>query len=174
MSGELKLLAVFAHPDDETLGAGSTLARYAAEGIEVYLVTATRGERGWQGKPADNPGMDALGELRTRELYDAARVLGIRDVRFLNFIDGDLDQVDPAEVIGKIVSHLRRLRPQVVVTFGPEGSYGHPDHIAISQLTSAAILRAADASYADAAALPTHCVAKLYYLVDSKREVEAF
>ncbi|HSH83279.1 MAG TPA: PIG-L family deacetylase, partial [Herpetosiphonaceae bacterium] len=174
MSTDLKLLAVFAHPDDETLGAGSTLARYAAEGTEVHLVTATRGERGWQGNPADNPGMDVLGELRTRELYEAACVLGIRDVAFLDYVDGNLDQADPAEATGKIVSHLRRVRPQVVVTFGPDGSYGHPDHIAISQLTTAAVVCAADGSYADSSRLPAHRVAKLYYMVDSKRDLDAF
>ena len=174
MARELRLLAVFAHPDDETLGAGSTLARYAAEGVAVHLVTATRGERGWQGKPADNPGMDALGELRTRELYDAAHVLGIRDVAFLDYVDGDLDRADPAEATGKIVSHLRRVQPHVVLTFGPEGVYGHPDHIAISQLTTAAIVCAADAGYGDPSELPPHRVAKLYYMVESKRDVEVF
>lgn len=174
MSTKLKLLAVFAHPDDETLGAGSTLARYAAEDVEVHLLTATRGERGWQGNPADNPGPRALGELRTRELHDAAHALGIRDVAFLDYVDGDLDQADPAEATGKIVSHLRRVRPQVVVSFGPDGTYGHPDHIAISQLTTAAIVCAADGSYADPSRLPAHRVAKLYYMVDTRRDLEAF
>ena len=173
MTESKRLLCVFAHPDDETLGAGSTLATYAAAGVELYLVTATRGERGWQGDPSADPGPQALGEIRTAELLAAAQVLGIREVQFLNYLDGDLDQADPAEAIGWIVSHIRRIRPQVVLTFGPEGSYGHPDHIAISQFTSAAVVCAADATYADPQALPAHRVAKLYYMVDSRSEVEA-
>jgi LmbE family N-acetylglucosaminyl deacetylase len=173
MTESKRLLCVFAHPDDETLGAGSTLATYAAAGVELSLVTATRGERGWQGDPSADPGPQALGEIRTAELLAAAQLLGIRDVQFLNYLDGDLDQADPAEAIGRIVSHIRRIRPQVVVTFGPEGSYGHPDHIAISQFTSAAVVCAADATYTDPQALPAHRVAKLYYMVDSRSEVEA-
>jgi LmbE family N-acetylglucosaminyl deacetylase len=173
MTEAKRLLCVFAHPDDETLGAGSTLAKYAAEGVATYQVTATRGERGWQGDPGANPGPQALGELRTAELLAAAQVLDIRDVQFLNYLDGDLDQANPAEAIGRIVTHIRRIRPQVVITFGPEGSYGHPDHIAISQFTSAAVVCAADAAYAEPQALPAHRVAKLYYMVDSRSEVEA-
>jgi LmbE family N-acetylglucosaminyl deacetylase len=64
----LKLMAILAHPDDESLGLGSTLARYAAEGVETHLVTATRGQRGWLGEPSANPGLKALGEIREREL----------------------------------------------------------------------------------------------------------
>jgi LmbE family N-acetylglucosaminyl deacetylase len=173
MTESKRLLCVFAHPDDETLGAGSTLATYAAAGVELYLVTATRGERGWQGDPSTDPGPQALGEIRTAELLAAAQVLGIQEVEFLNYLDGDLDQANPAEAIGRIVTNIRRIRPQVVMTFGPEGSYGHPDHIAISQFTSAAVVCAADATYADPQALPAHRVAKLYYMVDSRSEVEA-
>jgi LmbE family N-acetylglucosaminyl deacetylase len=157
-------MAVLAHPDDEALGNGGVLAKYATEGVETYLVTATRGERGWPGAEADNPGLAALGSIREAELLAAAQVLGIRQVDFLDYVDGDLDQADPAEAIAKIVSCLRRVRPQVVLTFGPAGVYGHPDHIAISQFTTAACVAAADASYAGAADLPPHAVAKLYYM----------
>ena len=163
MADPLKLLFVYAHPDDETLGTGGVTAKYAAEGVEVYLVTATRGERGWFGEETDNPGLTKLGRLREAELHAAAKILGIREVNFLDYIDGDLDQADHNEVIGKIVAHLRRIRPQVVVTFGPDGAYGHPDHIAICQFTQAAILCAADSSYGDG---PPHRVAKFYYTVD--------
>ncbi len=75
MSETLRLLCVFAHPDDETFGLGPTLARYAAEGVETFLVCATRGERGWQGDPAENPGLEALGRLRADELHAAARAV---------------------------------------------------------------------------------------------------
>ncbi|MGH2521748.1 MAG: PIG-L deacetylase family protein [Anaerolineales bacterium] len=163
----LKLMAVFAHPDDESLGIGSTLAKYATEGVETYLVTATRGERGWFGLAEENPGLEALGRTRQAELQAAARVLGLREVTLLDYIDGDLDQADPAQAIANIVKHLRRVRPQVVVTFGPEGAYGHPDHIAISQFTAAAVVCAADERYPAGDTLP-HRVAKLYYYVDSE------
>ncbi len=137
MAETLKLMAVLAHPDDESLGVGGILAKYAAEGIETSLVTATRGERGWFGDEHEYPGLEALGQIREAELRAAAEVLGIRSVDFLEYIDGELDQAHPAEVVAKIVGHLRLVKPDVVVTFGPDGSYGHPDHIAISQFTTA-------------------------------------
>ena len=174
VTDSLRLMCIFAHPDDETLGSGGTVAKYAAEGAEVYLVTATRGERGWFGAEQDNPGLEALGRLREAELHAAARTLGLREVALLDYVDGDLDQADHAEVVAKIVSHLRRVRPQVVITFPPDGSYGHPDHIAISQFTQAAIVCAADATYGDAQQLPSHRVSKLYYMVDARALVDFF
>jgi LmbE family N-acetylglucosaminyl deacetylase len=165
-------MAVFAHPDDETFGLGASLATWAAAGVETYLVCATRGERGWQGEPADNPGPEALGKRREAELRAAAGVLGLREARLLDYIDGELDRADVAEATAKIVAHLRRIRPQVVVTFPPDGSYGHPDHIAISQLTVGALLCAADASYGDPEARPPHRVAKLYFMVDTEETAE--
>lgn len=145
--GELRLMYVLAHPDDETLGGGGPLARYAAEGVGTYLVTATRGERGWWGPLAENPGLQAVGALREAELRCAAEALGLREVSLLDLIDGEVDQADPGPVIAAIARHIRRVRPQVVVTFGPEGVYGHPDHIAISQLATAAAVAAADAEF---------------------------
>ena len=131
MAGSLKLMAILAHPDDESLGNGGMLAKYAAEGIELHLVVATRGERGWPGKESEYPGLEVLAEMREAEVRAAADVLGLHCVQFLDYIDGDLDTAHPAEVIARIVGHLRRVRPDVVVTFGPYGGYGHPDHIAI-------------------------------------------
>ena len=125
MKERLRLMCVLAHPDDESLGMGGTLAKYAAEGIETYLVTATRGERGWFGDEKEYPGLEALGKIREAELLNAARELGIREVKFLDYTDGDLDQANPAEATAKIVSHLRHVRPQVVITFDPNGAYGH-------------------------------------------------
>src|ERR1700694_5611716 len=88
MTHNLRLMCVLAHPDDESLANGGILARYAAEGIETYLVTATRGERGWFGNESDYPGMEALGKRREAELLAAAQVLGIRRVDLLDYIDG--------------------------------------------------------------------------------------
>ena len=91
MNNSLKLMCILAHPDDESLGMGGILARYAAEGIETYLVTATRGERGWTGPASENPGLTTLGQIREAELKAAAQVLGIKEVVILDYIDGDLD-----------------------------------------------------------------------------------
>src|SRR6185436_6782971 len=119
MTDSLKLLAVFPHPDDETLGLGPTLARYASEGVETYLVCATRGERGWFDSEGPDPGLEGVAHIREEELRCAAEYLGIREVSFLDYIDGDVDQADPEEMIGKIVSHIRRIKPQIIVSFGP-------------------------------------------------------
>lgn len=168
MPDPLTLLCVLAHPDDESLGTGGILARYTAEGVATYLITATRGERGWTGPPEANPGLAALGRIREGELRAAAAVLGLREVTLLDYIDGDLDQADPARIIGELVGQIRRIRPQVVVTFDANGAYGHPDHIAICQFTTAALVAAADATYPAPGAHPPHRVAKLYYMADGR------
>jgi LmbE family N-acetylglucosaminyl deacetylase len=169
----LRLCCVGAHPDDETLGMGGTLARYAAEGVETYVVTATRGQRGRYRDGREHPGPEALGRIREAELRNAARVLGVREVSFLDYWDKDLDRADPEEVISALVGQIRRLRPHVVATFGPEGGYGHPDHIAISQFASAAVVAAADASFAPSAGAP-HRVSKLYYMAWSAPKWAAY
>ncbi len=174
MAQHRSLMCILAHPDDESLGTGGILARYAAEGVATSLVTATRGEHGWQGHAADYPGPHALGQLRETELRAAARVLGLGEVNLLDYQDGELDRADPAEVIGHLVAHLRRVRPDVVVTFDPTGVYGHPDHIAVSQLATAAIVAAADPSYTGPSALPAHRVSKLYYLAPSRSLLAAY
>jgi LmbE family N-acetylglucosaminyl deacetylase len=171
MAEQLRLMCVLAHPDDESLGVGGILAKHAAEGVATYLVTATRGERGWTGAEQDNPGLEGLGKIREAELLAAAQVLGLREVRFLNYIDGDLDQADPPQAVTRIVGHLRRVKPHVVVTFDPFGAYGHPDHIAISQLTTAACVCAADPTYSDGA---PHRVSKLYYMAGSKALIDVY
>lgn len=159
-----KLMAILAHPDDESMGIGGILAKYSAEGVETYLVTATRGERGWFGSAEAYPGPQALGSIRQDELYAAAEVLGLQHVRLLDYMDGELDQANPQQVIAELADHIRFFQPQVVVTFDPNGYYGHPDHIAISQFASAAILAAADPDFKTPSSLPHHRVAKLYYL----------
>lgn len=170
MTQPLKLMCILAHPDDESLGNGGTLAKYAAEGIETSLVTATRGERGWKGAKEDYPGPEALGKLREGELQAAAEVLGIRQVCYLDYLDAELDQVDPDEATAKIARHIRQLKPQVVLTFGPDGAYGHPDHIAISQFATGAVVRAAS----DGEGAAGHVVSKLYYMASSKGLMDAY
>ena len=164
-------MAVLAHPDDESLGVGGTLAKYASEGVDVFLLTATRGDGGrYRGHRQDDrrhPGPAALGSIRETELRAAASVLGVREVSLLDYHDQHLDRAKPRDAIADIVGHLRRIRPDVVVTFGPDGAYGHPDHIAISQFTTAATVAAADPSFAIDGAGPTlapHSISKLYYM----------
>jgi LmbE family N-acetylglucosaminyl deacetylase len=152
-------MAVLAHPDDESLGCGGTLARYASEGVQTSIWTATRGQAGrsrghGQADPV-HPGPAALGVLRERELRAAALALGVGDVALLDYDDQGLDQANPRTVVDQIAAHVRRVRPHVVVTFAADGAYGHPDHIAISQFTTAAIVAAAGAG---------HQVSKLYYI----------
>ena len=173
----LRLMCVLAHPDDESLGTGGTLAKYAAEGIETFVVTATRGERGRFGNSQERPASDVVGATREAELRAAAQELGVREVVVLGYPDGALDRVDPALAQEKIAAEMRRVRPQVVLTFGPDGAYGHPDHVAISQFTTAAIVAAADPLFAvdDAGtAAMTHAVSKLYYIAWSESTWAAY
>ena len=148
-------MCVLAHPDDESLGTGGTLAKYAATGVETYVISATRGERGRYLEGVERPAPEVVGTTREAELHAAVKELGVRETTLLGFPDGGLDAVDPARAQTVIADHLRRVRPHVVITFGPEGAYGHPDHIAISQFTTAAVVRAANTDYA---------VSKLYYI----------
>lgn len=149
------LLAVLAHPDDESFGMGGTLALYARRGVAVHLVCATRGEAG-EVSPEMLAGFEAIADLREHELRCAAEKLGLAGVYFLGYRDsgmsGSLDNQHPNalinapldEVAAKIVEYIRRLRPQVVVTFDPIGGYRHPDHIAVHQATVRAFELSAD------------------------------
>jgi LmbE family N-acetylglucosaminyl deacetylase len=168
-------MVVAAHPDDETLGFGGVFARYASEGVETCLVTATRGNRGryfgHAGGSPEHPGDAALSEIRERELRAAAAVLGIGRITLLGYEDAQLDRVDVRLAVTAIVEQIREARPDVVLTFAPDGAYGHPDHIAISQLTTAATVAAADGRYDGISGRdlgPAHAVSKLYYLAWSE------
>ena len=169
-----KLLCILAHPDDESLGLGGILAKYAAEGIETYLVTATRGEQGWFGPPEENPGPEALGKIRERELYEASKVLGLREVHLLEYCDGELHQADQQQLLERLVGHIRRVRPDVIVTFDHNGVYGHPDHIAVTRAATAATVAAADARFSEPSGLPSHATSKLYYFAWTREVQEAY
>jgi LmbE family N-acetylglucosaminyl deacetylase len=140
-----RLLILLAHPDDETFGPGGTIARYAREGVDVRLATATRGEAGQLGDPplTDREG---LGAFRERELREAASVLGIREVEFYGFGDGRLADTPFEVILERAVRSIRRFRPQVLVGFGPDGVSGHPDHVVMCEVAAAAYEAAADPS----------------------------
>lgn len=173
-----RLLAVFAHPDDETLGTGGTLALYSKRGVEVYLICATRGEVGEAATGLK--GFASIGEMREDELRSAASVLGLKDVYLLGYRDsgmpGALDNSHPQaleaapleQVARQIAGYIRKIRPQVVMTFDPIGGYGHPDHIAVHRATVAAFDTAGDPAQ-DIDGLPPYAPQKLYYATFSRR-----
>ncbi|PZS09030.1 MAG: hypothetical protein DLM70_01980, partial [Chloroflexi bacterium] len=129
-TGALRLCAIFAHPDDESFGVGGTLARYAASGVRVTLVTATSGEVGEVGTA--DIGTEGLAAKREGELREAAGLLGIRDVHLLRLPDGNLAE-QGADLHASLAGVLREVRPQVVLTEDIQGVTGHPDHIAVTR-----------------------------------------
>jgi LmbE family N-acetylglucosaminyl deacetylase len=136
------LTAVFAHPDDETFATGGTLAKYADEGVRCSLYSATDGDAGRSsGIPVSSRA--ELGAIRRAELEAACARLGVQTLECGGHPDGALAAVDPDVVMGEIVALIRRERPQVVLTFGPEGApTGHLDHRAICRLATSAVLLA--------------------------------
>jgi LmbE family N-acetylglucosaminyl deacetylase len=167
------LLAVFAHPDDESFGPGGTLARYCAEGVEVWLACATDGDAGTvdSGTLATYA---STGQLRAAELCCAAQELGLRGVDFYAYRDsgmaGSPDNQHPSslcqapmeDVVGKIVGSIRQHRPQVIICDNEYGGYGHPDHIKLHQATVQAFTAAADPQLYDSAG-PPHAAERLYF-----------
>src|SRR3972149_2720342 len=135
------ILAVLAHPDDESFGMGGTLAFYASKGVDVHLICATRGEAGTV-EAAFLKRHKTIAKLREAELRCAAKALGLKSVSYLGYRDSgmagskdnqharSLLSAPVDEVAAKIVAHIRRLKPQVVLTFDEVGGYHHPDHIA--------------------------------------------
>ncbi len=161
----MRILGVFAHPDDESFCAGGTLARYVASGAEVMVVSATRGEAG-QIRSAGVATRRTLGQVREQELYLACQRLGVQHTVCLDYGDGMLQEVDQDILIGGIVEIIRSFRPDVVITFGPDGGYGHPDHIAISAATTAACVRSGEGHHFPeqlAAGLAPHRPTQLFY-----------
>lgn len=151
------LLAIFAHPDDETFGVGGTTAHYRDLGLPVTMVCATRGEVG-EIAPGTDATPETLGQVREQELRDACAILGVRDVRFLDFRDSgmagtpenddprSLNRAEPERVIESLVRIIRETRPDVIATWDASGGYGHPDHIAVHHHATAAFHAAGDAS----------------------------
>lgn len=182
LDNDRRMLLVHAHPDDETIGTGATMAKYAADGVLVTLVTCTLGEEG----EVVVPGLshlavdkdDTLGQHRIEELATAMEALRVSDHRFLGGAGRWRDsgmmgvpanerpdcfwQADFDEAVDEVVRVIREVRPQVVVTYDDNGGYGHPDHIQAHRVTVAAVDRAAEADALPEAGEPWQ-VAKLYW-----------
>jgi len=169
------LLAVLAHPDDESFGIGGTLALYAQRDVQVHLVCATRGEAG-EVSPEHLQGFTSVADLRVSELRCAAGILGLSGVHFLDYRDsgmpGSSDNRHPQalayqpleKVTADVTHYIRLLKPQVVLTFDPIGGYRHPDHIAIQKATERAFFAAGNpAEFTDGSSLPAYTPQKLYF-----------
>lgn len=129
-----KLLAVFAHPDDEAFGPGGTLAKYASYGVEIHILCVTKGEAGQWGEKGEIK--KDIGSIREKELLKSANILGVKKVEFLNFMDGRLCNAIYHELADKIIKKINGFKPQAVLTTERRGVSGHLDHIAVSMVTT--------------------------------------
>ncbi len=167
------LFIYYAHPDDESFGAAGTIAALTDRGVPVTIVSATRGEAG-EISDLTLATPETLGEVREREIRDAMAVVGVTDIRFLDYRDsgmaGTPENNDPrafvqapeGEVVDRLLRLIRETRPETVVTFGPEGIYGHPDHRYAHRVARAAVLAAGDSRVGSDAGEPW-CVRGLSY-----------
>jgi LmbE family N-acetylglucosaminyl deacetylase len=174
-----RLLAVVAHPDDETFGMGGTLAFYAKQGVDVYVICATHGDAG-DVEPSYLEGYDSVADLRLAELRCAVSKLGVKDVFVLPHRDSGMPGSEPnqhpealcntptEQVAGEIVAYIRQIKPQVIITHDPIGNYYHPDHIATHRATEMAFLAAGDPqAYPDDQ--PAYAPQKLYFSSFNRR-----
>lgn len=134
------ILCVLAHPDDESFGLAGTIAKYVSQGVPVDLLTFTRGQAGARPEPLDTP--EKLGLMREYELRAACRVLGVRRLQLLDYMDGQLDQAATEELTEHVLRQIERSSAAAILTFGPLGITRHGDHIAAHKATVAAAERA--------------------------------
>ena len=175
------LLAIFAHPDDESFGPGATLAKYAQAGVTVYYLCGTRGEVG-SADPEHLQGYASIGDMRWAELTCAAKELGLAGIHHLGFRDSGMPGAEdnrhpqalaaqPVEEVAARIAHfIRRLKPQVVLTHDTIGGYRHPDHIMLNQATAMFFEQMREPNaFADPEGLPDYYPQRLYYPVFSRR-----
>ena len=141
-----RLAFIYAHPDDESFGVAGLARHYADLGADISLITATRGDAGRAGEPPICT-REELPVVREAELREAAKILGIAHVRVLDYRDKHLAEAPPGEIRHELVAFIRRHRPQVVVTFDPNGVNQHPDHVAIARFAIDAIVAARDSRW---------------------------
>ena len=176
------LLALFAHPDDETFSAAGVMAAAVERGVPVTVISATRGEAGESSIAGlDDP--ERLGVVRERELREAMRQIGVSDVRWLGYRDSGMAGSTSAEHLqafvrvpveiaaARLVPHIRSVRPQVIVTFGAEGLYGHPDHLHMHHVALRAVELAADPAHKDRAIAQPWQTPALYFAAFPREEM---
>jgi mycothiol S-conjugate amidase len=178
-----RMLIAFAHPDDESFGMGGVIAFYVKYGVDVYLICSTNGDVGAV-DAAHLEGFQSIADLRLHELNCAAETLGIKEVITFGYRDSGmmntpennhpdcLWQADEGVVAGRIVHEIRRIRPQIVVTFDPFGGYGHPDHMAMHRATTRAFHAAGDPAQYPEDGLEPYRPAKLYYTAFPRRPLQ--
>lgn len=173
----LTIMAVHAHPDDESIGTGGTLAKYASLGTKTVVVYCTRGEEGDINNPdfiSPSPEM-SIKDIRMKELENALAVLGVESSYFLGYRDSGMAgspknknpeafaQADPDEATRRLVDIIREVRPHVILTYNERGTYGHPDHIMANRITQRAFHVSADPGYNNGKNHQPWQTAKLYY-----------
>lgn len=180
-----RMLAILAHPDDESFGMGGTLAKYAAEGVEVHLITATGGENGTV-EPELLNGYDSIADLRAAELKCAANKLGLASLTMAGYRDSGMPDTEANQHPGCLVTQpldyvaehfaqlIREIRPHVVITHDPIGNYKHPDHIACNRATVRAFELAGDPEKLPETGAPAWQPQKLYYSTMPKRWFKLF
>ena len=189
MSKTFTLLLVHAHPDDECSSTGGLILRSAREGHRVVLVTCTNGEMGKMEHlgedldPDSEADQSRLGEIRLEELARAARILGVSELHTLGYRDSGMDgwegnghpdafrNADEQEAVGKLVGHIRRYRPDVVVTYNEQGGYGHPDHLMANKITTEALEAAADPARFPECSAEAWRVPKFYHTAWSRTKM---
>jgi len=161
----LRLLCVIAHPDDECFAFGGALALAADRGVEITVICLTDGQAGsYRGTATSGK---ELGALRSAEFAASCNVLGVKDHEMLDYQDGQLEFANISELAGKLVERIRRIKPQVVLTFGGDGAVNtHPDHTLVSSFTTAAVHWAASPKRFPALG-PLHTTQRLFYVTTS-------
>ncbi len=154
-----RILFIGAHPDDETFFAAGTFAKYRECGVEIYVLSATRGD---QGKCGGVCTPEELPQVRERELADAMDAIGGAHIEFLSYYDKKLSEAPIEEMREQLVASIRRVRPDIAITFDPHGANQHPDHIAISRFVSDAVPIAADPRWFPQAGRP-HRIPRLLW-----------
>lgn len=165
-----RILAVYAHPDDECYCSGGTLAKYNAEGAETTVISATKGQAG-QINDTNVATRNTLGAMREQELYNSCAQLNVNHVECWDYMDGALKDADWHQLVGDVVYAMRQYRPHIVLTFDLSGAYGHPDHIAISEATTEAFRLAGVADAYPEHDLQPYQPDRLYYAYFPERKL---
>lgn len=167
---EQKILAVYAHPDDECYCSGGTLAKYSAEGAETMVISATKGQAG-QINDTRVASRSTLGKIREAELYKSCEQLNVAHVECWDYMDGALSEADWDKLVGDIVYAVRKFQPHIVLTFGADGAYGHPDHIAIGEATTSAFQISGNADAYSEQNVTAYQANRLYYAYFPERKM---